>query len=80
MGWRQRFGTGGEFLLFFIFHFKKAWSWPFKKVSEQDWLTAWGLGNGVGPVAVAVSAFSRASLSKISLCGWPALLSLPGIS
>lgn len=50
------------------------------QVSEPDRLAAWGLWGGVEPVGVAVSAFSGASLSKSSLRGWPALLSLPSIS
>lgn len=50
------------------------------EVSELDWLAPWGPEGGAGPVGVAASAFFGASLPKISLCGWPALTSLPVIS
>lgn len=62
------------FLFFFPhFYFQESLQLAFE-VSELDRLAAWGLEGGAGPVGVAASAFFEASLPKISLCGWPALL------
>lgn len=67
------------FLFFSHLYFQESLKLAFE-VSELDRLAAWGLEGGAGPVGVAVSAFFGASLPKISLCGWPALASLPVIS
>lgn len=68
------------FLFFFShFYFQESLKLAFE-VSKLDRLAAWGLEGGAGPVGVAASAFFGASLPKISLCGWPALASLPVIS
>ena len=61
------------FFFFSHFYFQESLQLAFE-VSELDRLAAWGLEGGAGPVGVAVSAFFGASLPKISLCGWPALL------
>ena len=73
-------GMGSLFKCFIShFYFQESRKLAFE-VSELDWLAPWGRGGGAGPVGVAASAFSGASLPKISLCGWPALASLPVIS